>query len=128
MLQRVTQQIDPRIQGVQSDSVRQNQTLEQKRRQSHFEQILQDKLRSQNLQFSAHAQTRLQERNINLEPEDIARLEGALDTIAQKGGKESLIVMDNVSYVVSVPNRTVITAVDDASSNVFTNIDSAMLL
>ncbi len=128
MLQRVSQQIDPRIQGVQPESVRQNQTLEQKRRQSQFEQILQDKLRSQNLQFSAHAQERLQQRNINLQDEDIARLEGAVDRIAEKGGKESLIVMDNVSYVVSVPNRTVITAMDEANSNVFTNIDSAMLL
>lgn len=58
------------------------------------------------------------------------RLEGAVQKAAAKGAKESLILMDNVAYVVSVVNQKVITAVDQMSmkENVFTNIDSAILL
>ncbi|UFJ42131.1 flagellar protein [Brevibacillus humidisoli] len=82
------------------------------------------------LSFSQHALNRLEERGITLAKADLQRLEGAVDKAAAKGAKESLILMDNVAYVVSVVNQKVITAVDDMSmkENVFTNIDSAILL
>ena len=49
---------------------------------------------------------------------------------AAKGARSSLVLMDKAALVVSVPNRTVITAVDKAAlkENIFTNIDSAMIL
>lgn len=58
------------------------------------------------------------------------RLETAVQKAASKGAKESLILMDNVAYVVSIVNRKIITAVDDGSmkDNVFTNIDSAIFV
>lgn len=82
------------------------------------------------LTFSQHALTRLAERGIKLAEADMQRLEGAVQKAAAKGAKESLILMDNVAYVVSVVNQKVITAVDQMSlkENVFTNIDSAILL
>lgn len=82
------------------------------------------------LTFSQHALTRLAERGIQLAEADMQRLEGAVQKAAAKGAKESLILMDNVAYVVSVVNQKVITAVDQMSmkENVFTNIDSAILL
>ena len=57
-------------------------------------------------------------------------LAGAVDSVAQKGGKDSLIMMGNAALVVSVKNRTVVTAMDrrGMQGNVFTNIDSAVVL
>ena len=82
------------------------------------------------VKFSAHAIDRLRSRNIMLSLDDSMRLQNAVATVAEKGGRESLVLMDNLAFVVSVNNRTVITAVDGANlqNNVFTNIDSAILV
>jgi flagellar operon protein len=50
--------------------------------------------------------------------------------VAQKGGRESLVMMGDSALVVSVKNRTVVTALDKAQmrGNVFTNIDSAVII
>lgn len=81
------------------------------------------------LKFSSHAQMRIQSRQIDLGASDIQRIEGAVQKVADKGGRESLVLMDNTAFVVSVPNRTVITVVDkdNLKQNVFTNIDSAVI-
>ena len=80
--------------------------------------------------FSVHAQNRLQERNINLSHEDLARLQSAVDKLAQKGARESLIYMQEVALAVSVANRTVITALEklQGTDNIITNIDSAAII
>ena len=85
---------------------------------------------SQPLKFSAHAMQRLQSRNIQLSSDDIARMNVMADKAAQKGAKQSLFMMRDVAMVVSIKNRTVITAVDQESmkENVFTNIDSAAVI
>jgi flagellar operon protein len=90
-----------------------------------FGSILQDQLK-----VSGHAQTRLQSRNIQLNPEEWQRVVNGVNKAAAKGAKESLVMVDNVALVVSVKNRTVITAVDKDSlkDNVFTNIDSAVVV
>ncbi|MFQ3587762.1 MAG: TIGR02530 family flagellar biosynthesis protein [Fimbriimonadaceae bacterium] len=90
-----------------------------------FQALLQDRLK-----VSGHAQTRLQSRNIDLQKEQWDRVMDGVDRAAAKGAKESLVLIDDVALVVSVRNRTVITAVDQASlkENVFTNIDSAVIV
>ncbi|MCS6830767.1 MAG: TIGR02530 family flagellar biosynthesis protein [Armatimonadota bacterium] len=82
------------------------------------------------VRFSAHAQARLQSRQIQLDSEALRRVENAVDKAAEKGSRESLLLMDNVALIVSVRNRTVITAIDkeNLKENVFTNIDSAVVL
>ena len=82
------------------------------------------------IKFSGHAQTRLQSRQITLSDHDVARLGQAMTKAASKGAKDSLMLMDKTAFVVSVANRTVITAVasDALKENIFTNIDSAMIL
>jgi len=82
------------------------------------------------LKFSAHALQRLQSRNITLTPDDVARMNVMADKAAAKGAKQSLFMMNDVAMVVSIKNRTVITAVDSDSmkENVFTNIDSAAII
>ncbi|MBV8577550.1 MAG: flagellar protein [Acetobacteraceae bacterium] len=85
---------------------------------------------SQPLKFSAHAQQRLDSRNIRLTSDDVAKMNAMADKAAAKGSKQSLFMMRDVAMVVSITNRTVITAVDQSSmkDNVFTNIDSAATL
>jgi flagellar operon protein len=82
------------------------------------------------LKFSAHAMQRLESRNIKLTPDDVARMNAMADKAAAKGAKQSLFMMNDVALVVSIKNRTVITAVDQDSmkENVFTNIDSAAII
>jgi flagellar operon protein len=81
------------------------------------------------IRFSAHAQTRMQSRQIDLQPGQMQRLQGAVQLAAGKGARDSLVLMDNMAMVVNVPNRTVVTVVDRDSlkQNVFTNIDSAII-
>ena len=47
---------------------------------------------------------------------------------AEKGARDSPVMVDDIALVVSVKSRTVITALDKASlkDNVFTNIDSGV--
>ena len=93
-----------------------------------FDTILQQKINE--VKFSQHAQERLSSRNIKLSATDLKKLDNAVEKIAQKGAKESLIMLNDVALVVSVKNKTVITAMDGASAkdNIFTNIDSAMII
>ncbi len=96
-----------------------------------FNQILEQRLKTEApLRFSQHAQNRLQTRRIELSAADLTQITAAVDKAAEKGAKESLILQQNRAFVVSIPNRTVITVVDEASlkENVFTNIDSAVIL
>ncbi len=96
---------------------------------SAFEQLLEGKLREP-VKFSAHAQSRLASTQTRLTEADLARLNEAVDRAEEKGARESLVLMPNVALIVSVKNRTVITAVDEKriKENIFTNIDSAVII
>ncbi len=89
-----------------------------------------DRQQSQPLKFSAHAAQRLHSRNITLSTDDVNRMNAMADKAAAKGAKQSLFMLRDVAMVVSISNRTVITAVDQDSmrENVFTNIDSAAII
>ncbi|MDE2482104.1 MAG: hypothetical protein KGN02_07935 [bacterium] len=82
------------------------------------------------LRFSAHAMQRLESRNISLTADDVKKMNVMADKAAAKGAKNSLFIVRDVAMVVSIKNRTVITAVDSDSmkENVFTNIDSAAII
>ncbi|MFH1011588.1 MAG: TIGR02530 family flagellar biosynthesis protein [bacterium] len=86
--------------------------------------------RPEPLAFSAHARARLLERQIELTPNQMDRLEKGVGQAAQKGAKDSLVLLDNLALLVSIRNRTVITAMDDARmrENVFTEIDSTVIV
>jgi flagellar operon protein len=82
------------------------------------------------LKFSNHAIDRIRSRGITLGPEKLQKMEQAIDKAAQKGAKETLVMSGDSAFIVSVKNRTVITAVDTNAmkENVFTNIDSTVLI
>lgn len=82
------------------------------------------------LKFSGHAMDRLRDRGIVLSKSDLQNLEGAVNKAAAKGAKDTLVLSNSAAFIVSVANRTVVTAMDRNSlnNNVFTNIDSTVVI
>lgn len=100
-------------------------------RKPSFGQILGDEIsRHGELKFSVHAQERLRLRNIRMGAQDIERLKQAVDRVAERGGRESLVLTPHTAFLVSVSNRTVITAIgsENLKDKLFTNIDSAVIV
>ncbi|MDK2896267.1 MAG: hypothetical protein PWP04_387 [Candidatus Atribacteria bacterium] len=89
-----------------------------------------DILSQTEITFSAHARQRLQERGITLDGPILDRLSQAIHRIEAKKGESSLVMVDDISFIVNIPNRVVITCLDGQSrrGNVFTNIDSAVIM
>ena len=82
------------------------------------------------LRFSKHASNRLADRNLTLSEEQLSRLTEGARRAGEKGIKESLVMVDQLAFIVNVPNNTVITAMDQtqAKDNIFTNIDGAVIV
>ncbi|MDP4179480.1 MAG: TIGR02530 family flagellar biosynthesis protein [Bacillota bacterium] len=94
-----------------------------------FSKVLQDKIKDKDgLKFSKHAEQRLQARNIKLTETQKEKMNEAVNKAEGKGVKDSLVIMDNLAFVVNVKSKTVITAVNnnELKDNVFTNIDGAV--
>ncbi|MBI5325713.1 MAG: flagellar protein [Ignavibacteriae bacterium] len=104
------------------------QTLQptQNRMNTSFEEIFRKEL--DNLKFSSHAQSRMTSREIDLGEEDLNRLTSAVAKADEKGSTESLVMLNEKAFIVSVPNKTVITVVDsnDMENRVITNIVSVV--
>lgn len=95
-----------------------------------FNDILNDKFNigQDNVKFSKHASSRLETRNINLSDEQIKRLNGGVETARNKNINESLVMMDDLAFIVNVKNNTVVTTfAQGENGNVFTNIDGAVI-
>lgn len=76
--------------------------------------------------FSNHAQKRLDQHGISLDEKDLSNLEEAVQTLADKGSKQSLILYDDLALIASIKNRKVITALKSHEMHEVTNIDSAI--
>jgi flagellar operon protein len=85
---------------------------------------------SQPLKFSTHAAQRMQERKIKLDEPTMAKVNEAVRKAEAKGLEDTLILTGDAALIVSVKNKTVITAMDKAqlTGNVFTNIDGAVIV
>lgn len=94
---------------------------------SDFDNIFEKEL--EKVKFSGHAETRMKSRNINMSDVEMLRLDEALNKAEAKNARESLVFMDDKAFIVSVPNRTVITMFtkEQMNENVITNIDSAII-
>ena len=97
-----------------------------------FEEIWKQKTGqvSGELKFSKHASNRLADRNLTLSDEQLNRLTEGARKAGEKGIKETLVMVDQLAFIVNVPNNTVITAMDQtqAKDNIFTNIDGAVIV
>ena len=73
---------------------------------------------------------RLENRNINLSQEQSERLESGVQKASEKGIRESLVIVDSLAFIVNVPNKTVVTAMNqnESDENIYTNIDGAVIM
>lgn len=122
------QRIDPRALGaLQSPAAPRKPVIDSGA--GEFAALLRQSLGPVPVKFSAHAQQRLEDRGVSFEPEELAQIAHAIDEVAAKGGRESLVISDSASLVVNVPKRTVITVLspNEAGNTIVTNIDSAVV-
>lgn len=94
-----------------------------------FENFLQQAIeKNTEVKFSKHAEMRMQARNIDLTQTQKDKINNAVSMAQKKGVKDSLVILDNMAFVVNVSSKTVITAVNnnELKENVFTNIDGAV--
>lgn len=116
---------------VQPGKQKNNTTLQTPSAQSDFKEVLQQQLINEKvIKFSGHCVKRMEQSNINFSAGQMEKLTSAVNRAELKGARESLVIMDNLALVISIKNRTVITAVDSQrmKENVFTNIDSAVII
>ncbi len=85
---------------------------------------------SEELKFSKHAANRMADRNLTLSKNQLSRLNEGAKKAGEKGIKESLVMVDQLAFIVNVPNNTVITAMEQSQTNdnIFTNIDGAVIM
>lgn len=115
------------IEQVTDQLLRQNNRVEagKETAKESFADILESRLK-----FSKHAGERLADRNISLTEKQLERLEEGTRKADEKGINESLVLIDDMAFIVNVRNNTVITAMDqnDNKDNIFTNIDGAVIM
>lgn len=87
---------------------------------------LQEPKAKKEVTFSNHAQKRLEQHGFSLNQQDLNELEKAVQTLEDKGSKQSLILYDDLALIASIQNRTVITALKSDEMTEVTNIDSAI--
>ncbi len=115
----------PNLTGAaREETVQEGPTFGQVLAQKNLEKTQNDPIR-----FSKHASLRLNDRGIQLTNEQLGRLEDGTKKAASKGIKDSLVIVDELAFIVNVPNRMVVTAIDSATQNenVFTNINGAVI-
>ena len=97
-----------------------------------FEEIWKEKTENldEGLRFSKHATNRLADRSITLSDNQLDRLTQGAKRAGEKGIKESLVMVDQLAFIVNVSNHTVITAMEqtETNENIFTNIDGAVII
>jgi len=100
-----------------------------------FEEVLQktqeqSEIKFSEIKFSKHATNRLSDRNIELTSNQLERLSDGTKKAQEKGIKESLVLVDELAFIVNTKSNTVITAMDqtETKENIFTNIDGAVIM
>ena len=85
---------------------------------------------SAGVRFSKHADARLRQRDIQLTKDQMERINEGTQKAGLKGIKESLVILDNLAFIVNTENNTVVTAMDSTNNeeNVYTNIDGAVII
>ncbi len=109
-------------------NVKPEKTTEPNKEVVSFQDVLNEKVK-QEVKFSKHANQRLENRNIELSKDQLERLNQGVGQARTKQIQESLVMMDNLAFIVNVKNNTVVTAMEQGESGqVFTNIDGAVIV
>lgn len=95
-----------------------------------FADSLRTEYNKSNLQLSKHALQRMQSRGMEMTPGLMDNLDAAVQKARAKGSKDVVVIGDRSAFIVNVPNNTVITMMTEREmkENIFTNIDSAVLI
>ncbi len=96
-----------------------------------FQELLEiENQKGQSVQFSKHASQRVQERGITLNNNMMKSLNTAVEKARQKGAKDVVVIGEKGAFIVNVPNNIVVTTMTESEmkENIFTNIDSAVLM
>lgn len=96
-----------------------------------FGQMLQDRIKEkEGLQFSRHAAERANQRGIEMSDSFLNDLQSAVEKARSKGAKDVVVISERGAFIVNVPNNMVVTTIseNEMKENIFTNIDSAVLL
>ncbi|GMA59010.1 hypothetical protein GCM10025858_35130 [Alicyclobacillus sacchari] len=78
--------------------------------------------------LSQHAQQRLSERGIVISKQDFDLMEKAAQQAEARGAKNAYLVAGRAGFVVNLPSRTVVTALDNREQSIVTQIDSVVFL
>ena len=108
-----------------------NKNSTKKNTQPSFSNVLNSATKSldqRELKFSKHASMRLDSRNITISENQMKRLEEGTKIAKSKGVKDSLVIVDDIAFIVNIKNHTVVTAVNEAEDKTFTNIDGAVII
>ncbi len=117
-----------------------NKNIKTEQKTESFEKLLNQKINNndkfnkksteESFLISKHAFDRMKSRNINLSEEDMNSINKAINIADKKGSRECLILCKDAALITSIKNRTVITAMtkEESKNNVFTNIDSAVII
>jgi len=131
--------IDPRIGGIvpaqQADPLRGTQPAAPANAPAvtkdglSFNDVLGELQKPGALQFSRHALARVQRRELSPTLDQLDRLNQGAELAASKGSRSAAVMVDDLAFVVAVPARTVVTAIDRSQmkEQIFTNIDSAVI-
>lgn len=81
------------------------------------------------IHFSKHALERLANRHVTLAAGDMQKLNSAVVKAAGHGLHDSLVLLGSLAFIVDVPGKTVVTAMqmNDRQDQIFTNIDGAVI-
>lgn len=96
-----------------------------------FGELLKEQLKdSPEVRFSKHAAARVEQRGIEMKDTLLRDLNRAVDKAREKGSKDVIVIGEQSAFIVNVPNNVVVTtmSIREMKQNIFTNIDSAVLL
>ena len=95
-----------------------------------FSELLQREADRTSVHFSQHAAQRVQERGIQMTDSLLGDLNQAVQKARDKGARDVVVIGQSGAFIVNIPNNVVVTTMSgtEMKDNIFTNIDSAVLM
>lgn len=96
----------------------------------NFRDILNNNIAAGEVKFSQHAVKRMSSRNINITEKQLEDINTAVIKASDKGIKDSLVLLEDTALIVSIRNRTIITAMEKSKlkDSIVTNIDGVIIV
>lgn len=94
-----------------------------------FKSYLDERLeKGKALKISSHAESRMLDRGISLNVNDIRKIEKGIVDLDKKGCREGLVLYKDMAFIAGIKNNTIITAMKKDDLETITNIDSAIMI